>query len=87
MVGESRFRKLPNRRAMIASIMADAEKSKQMTIGTDFRHDLAVLINRHGLDNESNTPDFVLADYLACCLATFKTQVAARDGWFEHKKE
>lgn len=33
-----------------------------------FVHELTQLINKHSLENNSNTPDYILADYLANCL-------------------
>ena len=35
---------------------------------TEFRQELESLINRHSMENASNTPDWILADYLAACL-------------------
>ena len=37
----------------------------------NFRAELTALINRHSLENGSNTNDFVLADFLADCLVAF----------------
>lgn len=50
----------------------------------DFRHELQDLINRYSLENGSNTPDFILADYLADCLMTFDKAVSRRHDWFGH---
>src|SRR5580692_5744669 len=36
-----------------------------------FEKDLAHVINRHSRENGSNTPDFILAAYLADCLENF----------------
>jgi hypothetical protein len=36
-----------------------------------FERDLTTLLNRHSLENFSNTPDFVLARYLITCLDAF----------------
>lgn len=33
-----------------------------------FREELEILINKYCLENGSNTPDFLLADYLMDCL-------------------
>lgn len=46
----------------------------------DFRKELEHLINRHSLENGSNTPDFVLANFLCNCLAAFDAAVNRRDG-------
>lgn len=36
---------------------------------TEFRHELFSLLNKYSKENGSNTPDFILADYLVDCLA------------------
>ena len=48
----------------------------------DFRSDLESLINRHSQENGSNTPDFMLADYLVSCLRTFDEIVNRREQWY-----
>jgi hypothetical protein len=44
--------------------------------------DLARLLNSVSAENGSNTPDFILADYLRDCLAAFDRAVRARDAWY-----
>lgn len=48
----------------------------------DFRHELECLINRYSKENGSNTPDFVLADYLNDCLNAFDMAVNLREKYF-----
>lgn len=36
-----------------------------------FKKDLTSLINKYSLENGSNTPDFVLSEYLVMCLKAF----------------
>jgi len=48
-----------------------------------FRTELEALINRHSMEKGSNTPDFILAKYLAKCLTNFDETVLARDKWYE----
>ena len=43
------------------------------------RRDLSALINRHSKENGSNTPDFILANYLADCLKAFDKAVNLRE--------
>ena len=38
----------------------------------DFQQALEYLINKYGIDNEMNTPDFILAEYLYDCLMAYK---------------
>jgi hypothetical protein len=47
-----------------------------------FEHDLMDLINRHSLENESDTPDYVLATYLVSCLESYNEAVNSRKEYF-----
>jgi hypothetical protein len=52
-------------------------------IGQDnFRKELTVLINKHNLELGSDTPDFILADYLVDCLKVFDSAVNARTRYY-----
>lgn len=44
--------------------------------------ELATLLNRHCLENESNTPDFILAEYMMNCLTAFNRATRARGQWY-----
>lgn len=44
-----------------------------------FERELSSLINLHGIDSESDTPDFVLARYLVNCLASWADNLKARE--------
>ena len=44
-----------------------------------FPHELMQLINKHSIENGSNTPDFILAEYLKQCLEAFDMCVRRRD--------
>lgn len=46
-----------------------------------FHKDLEILINKHSLENESDTPDFILASYLMDCLKAFDLATQQRDQW------
>lgn len=48
---------------------------------SDFERDLMGVINSHSLENQSGTPDFLLAEYLMDCLRAFNRAVAARAEW------
>lgn len=47
-----------------------------------FRKELEELINKNSLENGSNTPDFILAEYLTDCLSTFDKIVYKREEWY-----
>ena len=47
-----------------------------------FRDDLRGLINRHSMENGSNTPDFILADFVMQCLDAFDIAANRRSVWY-----
>jgi len=47
----------------------------------NFTNELTKLINKHSMENDAGTPDFILARYLADCLRNFNKAVNARDSW------
>ena len=47
-----------------------------------FRKDLEQLINGYSMENNSHTPDFLLAQYLERCLDAFDEATRARDRWY-----
>jgi hypothetical protein len=51
-------------------------------LATGLRHELERAINRVSAENGSNTPDFILADYLTSCLAAFDRAVQERERWY-----
>lgn len=46
------------------------------------RKDIERAINCHSAENGSNTPDFILAEYLTDCLAAFDKTSRAREKWY-----
>ena len=47
-----------------------------------FEAELSALINRYSQENASNTPDFILAQYLTACLAAWNTATQQRETWY-----
>lgn len=47
-----------------------------------FQKELEELINRHSLENDSNTPDFVLAAFMQRCLDAYTMATNRRDKWY-----
>ena len=39
-------------------------------------------LNRACAENESNTPDFILAEYLMACLSAFASASVRREDWY-----
>jgi len=54
----------------------------ESTVNNDFQIELASLLNKHGLDNNANTPDYVLARYLVRQLDNFRESTDERETWF-----
>lgn len=53
-----------------------------MTDVKSFRDKLQDLINTHSMEAGSNTPDFILAEFLADSLRAFDKATQARTGWY-----
>jgi hypothetical protein len=49
---------------------------------SQLRSELEHLINRHSAENGSDTPDFILAEYLVDCLKIFDKAVKRREEWY-----
>lgn len=47
-----------------------------------FDQELESLLNRHSIENDSNTPDFILAQYLLACLDAYNTALINRARWY-----
>ena len=54
---------------------------------TDFRLALERTINMHCMENGSNTPDFVLAQFLTDCLTAFDKATQYREAWYGRESE
>jgi hypothetical protein len=53
-----------------------------MSESSEFEEKLRALLNRTCQENESNTPDFILAEFLSQSLAAFNLAVVCRDKWY-----
>lgn len=47
-----------------------------------FEKDLESLINKYSQENASNTPDFILAQYLLGCLEVWNKGIQQRETWY-----
>lgn len=47
-----------------------------------FEKELEHLINKYSKENGSNTPDFVLAQFLSQCLEVFNQTMKVREKWY-----
>ena len=61
-------------------VIDDAKRQEETYIA--FKKELECLINRHSIDNDLDTPDFILTDYIMMCIANFKVATLNREGFF-----
>lgn len=54
-------------------------------IKNKFLSELTELINKYSKENESNTPDFILANYICDCLLSYSKAIESRDRWYNFK--
>ena len=47
-----------------------------------FLEELATLLNRNSMEQRSNTPDFILAEYMLASLRAFENATIARKWWY-----
>ena len=48
----------------------------------DLVQEISEAINRQSMENDSNTPDFILAEYLCDCLETLDNCSKHREKWY-----
>lgn len=49
---------------------------------SQFQKELEILINQYSKENDSDTPDFILARYLNAVLENFNAAVMDREQWY-----
>lgn len=52
----------------------------------EFRRELMLLINKYSRENLSDTPDFMLSDYLIDCLEAYEKLTQKREAWYGRVK-
>lgn len=48
-----------------------------------FKSELEELINKHNMEDGSDTADYILAEYLMKCLTAFESATRDRDSWYK----
>ncbi len=48
----------------------------------ELQKELERLLNYYSRENMSNTPDFILAEYMIDCLRAFENAVVRRETWY-----
>jgi hypothetical protein len=54
-------------------------ETKEFTVC--FESELTNLLNKYSKENESNTPDFLLAEYLSACLENYNRIIQKKEVW------
>lgn len=52
---------------------------------TELETGISVLLNEHSKENASDTPDFILAQFLTDCLEAWNIGVTRREMWYGRK--
>lgn len=60
----------------------DFRKKRDQQKEAQFKCELAHLINKYNMENGSDTPDFILAEYLFGCIKGFSYITRCRDNWY-----
>ena len=60
----------------------DRSKKPVMEQPYELKKEIERLINHYSRENNSNTPDFILAEYLNDCLEAFEKASKARENWY-----
>lgn len=65
--------------------MENAEQTRELQLKREkelqFEKELKDLINKYSIENESDTPDFILAQYIINSLMIYRIAIEARDRW------
>ena len=56
--------------------------SEEITQPFTFEQELTSLLNRYSKENDSNTPDWILARYLSNCLSNYNSAVIEREKFY-----
>ena len=70
---------------MLASTRIE-EKKVNYKVKRDFIKKLEHLINIHNMEADSDTPDFILAEYLFNCLNNFAHVTNKREEWYGRER-
>lgn len=54
---------------------------------TAFKKALRDLLNAHNKEKPSDTPDFILAEFLSICLEAFNKAVCSRRDWYDTQRK
>jgi hypothetical protein len=66
----------------VLSIATRDERERRTTTMESLEVELTRLLNKCSAENGSDTPDFILAQYLTACLDAFNHAVQQRENWY-----
>lgn len=52
---------------------------------SNFREELTAILNQNSMENRSNTPDYILANFMMNCLEAFDKSVDDRERHYNRK--
>lgn len=55
-------------------------------LNQQFKADLVAMINAHSMENGSNTPDWILGEYLVAIIEAFNRTIVLREEWYGRDK-
>ena len=65
----------------------DPEPTKEQVKRDSLKQQIEHLLNSYSAENESNTPDFILATYITRCLDAFNEATNDRTSWYGNSGE
>lgn len=66
----------------LSTLKGETVSVSNNTKDSEFEKELESLLNRYSKENGSDTPDFILAEYLIGCLENFNNTVGKRTNWY-----
>lgn len=76
--------------AMVQCFIAGMRGYDNVSTGltnSEFESELSALLNRYSKENDSNTPDYILATFLNRCLTAFDNAVRQRSFYYTQEKK
>jgi hypothetical protein len=77
---------LRNQKFVILERKQENKMARVDEIDGKFYEELEMLINKYSKENNSDTPDYILANYLVNCLSVFEEAVLQREYWYGRGK-
>lgn len=65
---------------MNINLKSDSKKVEELS------KDLEAVLNKHCIDSKTNTPDFILAEYLINCLTAYNALIVSKSIFFTDKE-